>query len=63
MCIYMHICQEENKFCVLFLDEGGKGVCSDSGKKEVSSQRFIALEKSSLMSSYLTEMTEIFLLQ
>lgn len=63
MCIYMRACQEEKKCCVLFLDEGGKRVCPDTAKKEVSSQRFIALEKSNLMGSYLTEMMESFLLQ
>lgn len=34
MCIYVHICQEENKCCMLVLDKGDKRVCSDTEKKK-----------------------------
>lgn len=47
VCVEMHVCQEENKCCMLVLDEAGK----DSAlilQKKVSSQRFKAWEKSSL---------------
>lgn len=62
VCVYMHVCQEENKCCMLILDEAGK----DSAlilEKKMSSQSFIALEKSSLMGPYPAEGMERYLLQ
>lgn len=49
VCVYMHVCQEGKKCCMLVLDEAGKDSALILQKKKVSSQRFIALEKSSLM--------------
>lgn len=59
MCVYMHVCQEENKCCMV-LDEGGKDSAlilekKNKKQKKVSSQSFIALEKCRLMGPYPAE--------
>lgn len=38
MCVYVHVCQEEKKCCMLVLDEAGKDCALRLQKKSVQSK-------------------------